>query len=190
LEIIIYLTSRRLILVCKQLGIDATTFAGAIADFEGAAKRLEVLSKNKTSNIYRDFAHAPSKVKASINAVKQQFPKRKLIAILELHTYSSLNEKFMDEYKGAMDQADTAIVFYSDHALQLKRMPALPKEKVKEGFEKQNLIVLTKKEDLENWLKHHDYFGANLLLMSSGNFDGIDILKIVDPVPEGEKARE
>ncbi len=89
-----------------------------------------------------------------------------------------------------MDQADTGIVFYSDHALQLKRMPPLPKEKVKEGFEKNNLIVLTSKDELENWLKHHDYFGANLLLMSSGNFDGMDLLKTVAPVPERAKASE
>ena len=176
-------------LVCKQLGIDAATFVNAIGDFTGAAKRLEILWGNKTSNVYRDFAHAPSKVKASIDAVKQQFPERKLIAILELHTYSSLDGKFMKEYKGAMDQADIGVVFYSDHALELKRMPPLPKEKVKEGFEKNNLIVLTSKQELENWLQHHEYSGTNLLLMSSGNFDGIDILKTIFPsLKEAEEA--
>src|SRR4029079_2576092 len=87
--------------VCKQLGVDASTFAKAVANFSGAARRLELISTTETSNIYRDFAHAPSKVKASIEAVKQQFPERKLIAILELHTYSSLNENFMKEYNGA-----------------------------------------------------------------------------------------
>jgi UDP-N-acetylmuramate: L-alanyl-gamma-D-glutamyl-meso-diaminopimelate ligase len=168
-------------LVCKQLGIHAATFVNSIADFTGAAKRLQVLSGDKTSNVYRDFAHAPSKVKASIDAVKQQFPARKLIAILELHTYSSLNEKFMTEYKGAMDQADIGVVFYSDHALEIKRMPPLPKEKVKEGFKKDNLIVLTSKQELENWLQHHEYSHTNLLFMSSGNFDGIDLLKIISP---------
>ena len=86
-------------LVCKELKINDGTFANAIADFTGAAKRLELISENENANVYRDFAHAPSKVKASINAVKQQFPERKLIAVLELHTFSSLNAEFMKEYK-------------------------------------------------------------------------------------------
>lgn len=161
--------------VCKQLGIEASKFVKAIADFSGAAKRLELISSTETNNIYRDFAHAPSKVKASIEAVKQQFPERRLIAILELHTYSSLNENFMKEYNGAMDQADVGIVFYSKHALELKRMPPLQKEKVKKGFGKDNLIVFTAKQELENWLQHHEYSDTNLLLMSSGSYDGFDI---------------
>jgi len=161
--------------VCKQLGVDASTFVKAVADFIGAARRLELISTTETSNIYRDFAHAPSKVKASIEAVKQQFTGRELIAILELHTYSSLNENFMKEYNGAMDQADIGIVFYSQHALELKRMPPLPKEKVIEGFGKDNLRVFTTKQELENWLQHHEYSNTNLLLMSSGSYDGLDI---------------
>ena len=138
-----------------------------------------MISCTETRNIYRDFAHAPSKVKATIEAVKQQFPERKLIAVLELHTYSSLNENFMKEYNGTMDQADIGIVFYSQHALELKRMPPLPKEKVIEGFGKDNLIVFTIKEELENWLQNHQYSDTNILLMSSGNYDGLDILKIL-----------
>ena len=161
--------------VCKQLGVEAPLFVKAIADFSGAAKRLELISGTETTNIYRDFAHAPSKVKASIEAVKQQFPGRKLIAILELHTYSSLNRNFMKEYNGAMEQADIGIVFYSRHALELKRMPPLPKEIVKEGFGKDNLIIFTSKQELEDWLQHHEYSNANVLLMSSGNYDGVDI---------------
>ena len=167
--------------VCKELGVNAETFVNAIADFTGAARRLELLSSSGASNVYRDFAHAPSKVKASIEAVKQQFPQRKLIAILELHTYSSLNVQFMKEYKGAMDKADIGIVFYSSHALELKRMPPLPKEKVKEGFEKENLLVFTAKQELENWLRLHEYGDTNLLLMSSGNYDGLDILQAIKP---------
>ena len=166
-------------LVCKQLGLSAQQFTKAIAGFSGAAKRLELLWQKKTTNVYRDFAHAPSKVKATIDAVKQQFPKRKLIAVLELHTFSSLNENFMKEYEGAMDNADEAVVFYSNHALELKRMPALAPEKVKQGFAKDNLLVINKKEELEQFLTNQHYSNANLLLMSSGNYDGLDILKLV-----------
>ncbi|MEP6594356.1 MAG: Mur ligase family protein [Ginsengibacter sp.] len=160
---------------CKQLGVYAPVFVKAVADFSGAARRLELISCTETSNIYRDFAHAPSKVKASIEAVKQQFPQRRLIAILELHTYSSLNGDFMKEYNGAMDQADVGIVFYSQHALELKRMPPLPKEKVIEGFGKDNLLVFTTKQELEKWLQNNEYSYTNLLLMSSGSYDGLDI---------------
>ena len=162
-------------LACKQLGIDAQTFLRAIANFTGASKRLELLAHSDSTNVYRDFAHAPSKVKATMDAVKQQFPERKLIAALELHTFSSLNEKFMNEYKGAMDAADSAAVFYSQHALELKRLPNLPKESVIKGFGKENLQVFNNKEELENWLVSQSYDDANLLLMSSGNYDGVDV---------------
>ena len=162
-------------LICRELGVGAPLFIKAITDFSGASKRLELLAENEKYNIYRDFAHAPSKVKASIEAVKQQFPKRTLIAVLELHTYSSLNENFMKEYKGAMDDADEAVVFYSSHALELKRMPELQPEKVKEGFAKANLRVINKKEELEQFLVSRKYRDTNLLLMSSGNYDGLDI---------------
>ena len=164
--------------VCKELGVEAVEFIKAIADFAGAAKRLELLAENRNYNIYRDFAHAPSKVKATIDAVKQQFPGRKLIAVLELHTYSSLNENFMKEYDGAMDNADEAVVFYSSHALELKRMPELSAEKVKQGFAKDNLIVINKKEELEEFLTTRHYSNSNLLLMSSGNYDGLDIFNL------------
>lgn len=161
---------------CRELGIEEAAFVQAISSFTGAAKRLELLAKNEHTIVYRDFAHAPSKVKATIEAVKQQYPERKLIAVLELHTYSSLNEQFMKEYKGAMDKADAAAVFYSGHALELKRMPPLPKEKVVEGFGKKDLAVLNQKEELVQWLQSQSYQNANLLLMSSGNYDGIDML--------------
>ncbi|MGI8582573.1 MAG: UDP-N-acetylmuramate--L-alanine ligase [Chitinophagaceae bacterium] len=166
-------------LVCKELGIGAPLFIKAIADFAGAAKRLELLSEKNNCNIYRDFAHAPSKVKATIEAVKQQFPDRKLIAILELHTYSSLNENFMKEYEGAMDNADKAVVFYSSHALALKKMPEISEEKIKQGFNKDELLVINKKEELEKFLQKENYSNSNLLLMSSGDYEGLDILKQV-----------
>lgn len=160
---------------CKQLAIDASTFVKAIASFSGASKRLELMASNSSTNVYRDFAHAPSKVTATINAVKQQYPDRELIAVLELHTYSSLNEKFMEEYNGAMDKADEAVVFYAKHALELKRMPELPKHVVEKGFIKNGLRVFNNKNELEHWLTSRDYKNANLLLMSSGNYDGLDM---------------
>jgi UDP-N-acetylmuramate: L-alanyl-gamma-D-glutamyl-meso-diaminopimelate ligase len=161
-------------LACKQLGVTSQEFIKAIASFTGAAKRLEVLAKNNSTVFYRDFAHAPSKVKATIEAVKNQFPDRKFIAALELHTYSSLNEAFMKEYNGAMDKADEASVFYSKHALELKRMPDLPKEIVRNGFSKDDLQVFNDRAELENWLNQLDYKNAVAVFMSSGNYDGLD----------------
>ncbi len=163
--------------VCKELNVNDITFAKAIADFTGASKRLELLAETTEYNVYRDFAHAPSKVTASINAVKQQFPQRKLIAILELHTFSSLNENFMSEYAGAMENADEAIVFYSRHALELKRLPALDPQMVIKGFNKTNLKVITDRKKLEAYLENKDCSNTNFLFMSSGNYEGMDVLQ-------------
>ena len=168
------------LLVCKELGIKEDAFAKAISNFEGAAKRLQLIASENGCNIYRDFAHAPSKVTASINAVKEQFPEKKLIAVLELHTFSSLNKNFMQEYKGAMDKADEAIVFYSKHALQLKRMNFLEPEIVKDGFKKDKLNVITERDKLEEKLKSYDFKDANYLFMSSGNYDGMNILSTLN----------
>ena len=161
---------------CKEIGVTANDFVTAIADFTGASKRLELLAYNSSVNVYRDFAHAPSKVKATIEAVKQQYPNRKLIGILELHTFSSLNEKFMGEYQGALSKADVAIVFYSKHALELKRLPDLPIDKIRHGFDQPGLLVMNHKQELEDWLFKYDFSNSNIVLMSSGNYDGIDML--------------
>lgn len=166
--------------VCKELKVDDHSFATAISSFTGAAKRLEIISEETTRNVYRDFAHAPSKVTASINAVKEQFPLRKLVAVLELHTFSSLNAEFMKEYKYSMDKADEAIVFYSNHALELKRMQPLDPEMVKKGFEKPGLMVINDKENLEKLLASLSKENTNILLMSSGNYDGIDIFETLN----------
>ncbi len=168
--------------VCKELGINSKSFTKAIASFSGATKRLELLFSNDQTNIYRDFAHAPSKLKATIDALKLQFPYRKLIAVFELHTFSSLNEAFMNEYKNSMDKADEAIVFFSKHALELKRMPDLSKEVVQTGFDKKNLIVMNDKKDLEKWLLQHDFKNATLVLMSSGNYDGLAIDSLIENI--------
>ena len=161
-------------LVCQQLGLSAKEFVEAISSFTGAAKRLELLAQKNGTVVYRDFAHAPSKAKATIEAARNQFPEKKLIAIFELHTYSSLNEAFMKEYGGVMDKADAAAVFYSKHALSLKRMPELSKESVKQGFAKTGLHVFNNKEELENWLGQQDYHNAVVLFMSSGNYEGFN----------------
>lgn len=167
---------------CLQLGISTESFLKAIASFTGAAKRLELLAKNSVTNIYRDFAHAPSKVKATVEAVRLQFPERKLIAILELHTYSSLNVNFMNEYKGALDGVDEAVVFYAKHALEIKKMPDLPADKVKEGFGNDELIVLNNTTDLLNWLRKINSANANILFMSSGNYDGLNINSLAEEI--------
>ena len=161
-------------MVSELLGVNAKDFTHAISSFTGAARRLEVLAKNEHTVFYRDFAHAPSKVKATIEAVKHQFPQKRLITALELHTFSSLNENFMKEYKGALSKADAAAVFYSQHALELKRMPPLPKEIVKNGFGRKDMMVFNDKNELENWLNQQDYKNAVVVFMSSGNYDGLN----------------
>lgn len=163
-------------LVCKEMGIDDEQFLSAISQFKGAAKRLEKIYDKGGTRVFRDFAHAPSKVKASTHALKAQFPDKKMVAVLELHTFSSLNEHFMKEYQGALDEADLAIVFYSRHALEIKRMPFLDPESVKAGFKRPDLMVVTQKEELEKSLKNLSTKDANFLFMSSGSFDGLNIL--------------
>jgi UDP-N-acetylmuramate: L-alanyl-gamma-D-glutamyl-meso-diaminopimelate ligase len=165
-------------LVCRELGVDTESFLSAIGSFTGASKRLEVLAHNDSTTIFRDFAHAPSKVKATIEAVREQFPGRKLVAALELHTYSSLNEAFMPHYKGALDPADDACVFYSHHAMEIKKMPPLPEQVVKEGFGNDSVQVFTDRNKLEQWLFEKDYHQTSLLLMSSGTYDGLDLTNL------------
>lgn len=167
---------------CKELGLSANDFTQAIGTFTGASKRLELLSSNEDRAVYRDFAHAPSKVKATIEAVKEQFPDRKLIGVLELHTYSSLNEAFMTEYNGALEPADQAVVFYSKHALQIKRLPDLPESAVQQGFNKSGLLIFTDAALLKEWLLSVNYHNSNLLLMSSGNYDGLDVVALAQEI--------
>ena len=161
-------------LVCKVLGVSTEQFLKAISTFTGAAKRLELLAKNDNTIVYRDFAHAPSKAKATIEAARQQFPDKKLIAVFELHTYSSLNAAFMKEYAGVMDGVDEAAVFYSKHALELKRMPELDKSVIEKGFRKKGLNTFNNRKELEDWLNSRDYDNAVVLFMSSGNYEGIN----------------
>ena len=169
-------------LVCKELGVANETFLKAIASFTGASKRLEVLGQNDHTVIFRDFAHAPSKVKATIDAVKQQFPNRRLITALELHTYSSLNADFMPHYKGALEKADEACVFYSHHAMEIKKMPDLPESTVLEGFAKTGLKVFTNRKDLETWLYEKDYDDSCVVLMSSGTYEDLNLAALTQKI--------
>jgi UDP-N-acetylmuramate: L-alanyl-gamma-D-glutamyl-meso-diaminopimelate ligase len=161
--------------ICQCMGIDELDFYEAIATFKGASKRLEKIAESNQTVIFKDFAHSPSKVKATTNAVKQQFANWKLLACLELHTYSSLNPEFLKEYQQALDAADTAVVFYSPEALQIKRMPEITEEQIKQAFQKQNLIVHTKPQLFREFLKSQNLKQTALLLMSSGNYGGIDM---------------
>ncbi len=167
-------------LVCECLGISTADFMRSIAGFKGAAKRLELLGKNENSAFYKDFAHSPSKLKATIEAVKEQFPQRELVACMELHTYSSLNSDFLEQYKGCMQKADKAIVFYSAHALEIKKMPPLPENKVKGSFGRDDIMVFTNKEKLADYLESLVWKGKNLLMMSSGSFDGLDLKELAE----------
>jgi UDP-N-acetylmuramate: L-alanyl-gamma-D-glutamyl-meso-diaminopimelate ligase len=161
-------------LVCRELGISDDQFYEAIQDFKGAAKRLELVDRNDSTAVYKDFAHSPSKLKATTLAVKEQFPECKLVACMELHTFSSLTKEFLLQYQGAMDEADVPIVFFSPHAIALKRLPAITEEMVLEAFGNKNIRVYTDSEVLYNDLIAMNWHNANLLMMSSGNFHGID----------------
>lgn len=164
--------------VCLQLGISKADFYSAIISFKGAAKRLELVHKREGFNFYKDFAHSPSKLKATTQAVKKQFPNRKLIACMELHTFSSLNETFLNEYQGAMNAADEAIVYFNPHTITHKKLKEITIDQVLHAFHRSDLIVFTKSEEVTAYLKQKEWTGKVLLMMSSGNFDGVDFTKL------------
>jgi UDP-N-acetylmuramate: L-alanyl-gamma-D-glutamyl-meso-diaminopimelate ligase len=167
-------------LICQELGIAAADFYEYITTFKGAARRLEVLAETGTGNIYKDFAHSPSKLTATINAVKTQFPDRKLIAVIELHTFSSLNKNFLSEYAGTLDIANEATVFIDEHTFQQKNIEPYPVEILKSAFANNNIQVFNQPGALLNYLENIDLHNANLLLMSSGNFGGINLTELAD----------
>ncbi|MCO6499822.1 MAG: peptidoglycan synthetase [Vicingus serpentipes] len=162
-------------LICNQLKIEDEQFYEAIQDFKGAAKRLELIAKNDSTAIYKDFAHSPSKLKATTQAVKKQYPNRKLIACMELHTFSSLNKDFLKEYKNSMEAADEAYVYYSNHTLEHKKLAAITPEEVKAAFASDNVVIYNNSDELFQLLKAKDWNKSVLLLMSSGNFDGVNL---------------
>ncbi len=164
--------------VCQQMGIGEEEFYEAIATFSGASKRLEKIAEGTTGVAFKDFAHSPSKVKATTQAVKNQYPNRKLIACLELHTYSSLNPDFLKEYQGALDAADEAIVFYSPHAVEIKKLQPVTSGQIAEAFNRQDLRIFTNPTDFKDYLFSQPFENTSLLLMSSGNYGGLDFEEV------------
>ena len=160
--------------ICQQMGIDENDFYEAISSFQGASKRLEKITETENCVAYKDFAHSPSKVLATTNALKNQFPKRKLIACLELHTYSSLNPEFLNEYKGTLDAADVAVVFYSPHALEIKKLKVISQQQIADAFQRDDLIIYTNPIAFKDFLFSQQFNDISLLLMSSGNYGGLD----------------
>jgi UDP-N-acetylmuramate-alanine ligase len=160
------------------MGIDEDDFYEAVATFKGASKRLEKIVESKSSVVFKDFAHSPSKVMATAKAVREQFPEMKLIACLELHTFSSLNPEFLKEYNKSLEPADEAVVFFSPESLEIKKMEPISKDQIRKAFDKENLIVYTTAQEFKEHLQNLDYSNAVLLLMSSGNYGGLDFEEI------------
>jgi UDP-N-acetylmuramate: L-alanyl-gamma-D-glutamyl-meso-diaminopimelate ligase len=160
--------------ICQNMGVDEADFYEAIATFKGASKRLEKIAETKTAVAYKDFAHSPSKVKATTEAVKAQYPNRKLVACLELHTYSSLNAEFLKEYEGTLDAADVAVVFYSPDAVKIKQLEEVSYDQILEAFKRNDLIIYTNPEEFKGFLYEHNLKESALLLMSSGNYGGLN----------------
>lgn len=165
--------------VLSNLGVSDLDFYQAIMSFKGASKRLELVDSSENKSVYKDFAHSPSKLKATIEAVKYQYPERQLIACMELHTYSSLNTEFLKQYSGCMDLADIAVVYYNRHALEIKKLPFFDKEVVLNAFNRADMKVYNDSNELVNFLKEESTDNTNILMMSSGDFDGINLKSLI-----------
>ena len=160
--------------ICQNMGVDEADFYEAIASFKGASKRLEKIAEGKDKVAYKDFAHSPSKVSATTKAVKAQYPNRKLVACLELHTYSSLNTEFLKEYEGALDASDVAVVFYSPDAVKIKQLEEVSYNQIAQSFKRDDLIIYTNPDEFKEFLFNYDLDNSALLLMSSGNYGGLN----------------
>lgn len=160
--------------ICQQMGVDEADFYEAIASFSGASKRMEKIAESSNKVAFKDFAHSPSKVRATTQAVKEQFPNRKLLACLELHTYSSLNAEFLTEYDGALDAADEAVVFYSPNAVKIKQLEEVTSEQIAKALKREDLKIFTNAKAFEEYLFAQNFDDSSLLLMSSGNYGGLD----------------
>ena len=160
--------------ICQNMGVDEADFYEAIASFKGASKRLEKIAESSTKVAYKDFAHSPSKVAATTKAVKEQYPNRTLVACLELHTYSSLNAEFLKEYEGALEFADVAVVFYSPDAVKIKQLEEVTYEQIAQSFNREDLIIYTNPKEFKDYLFHLNLDSTALLLMSSGNYGGLN----------------
>jgi UDP-N-acetylmuramate: L-alanyl-gamma-D-glutamyl-meso-diaminopimelate ligase len=164
--------------ICQHMGVVEEDFYEAIATFKGASKRLEKIAESTTNVAYKDFAHSPSKVSATTNAVKEQYPDRTLVACLELHTYSSLNAEFLKEYQSALDAADVAVVFYSPHAVEIKKLEKVTEEQIATAFQRDDLIIYTDPAQFKEFLFGQTFEDTALLLMSSGNYGGLDFKEV------------
>lgn len=162
--------------VCLQMNVTEEDFYEAMTTFSGADKRLQTLYKSDTLHIIKDFAHAPSKVKASVDAVVERFKGKHIVAISEIHTYSSLNKDFIPQYRGALDGVDAGVVFFEPANLEIKRLPKVSNEDIQAAFGNPNLSVANQKEQLEDFLKANLKPNSVLLFMSSGRLGGLDVL--------------
>ncbi|PVX52011.1 UDP-N-acetylmuramate: L-alanyl-gamma-D-glutamyl-meso-diaminopimelate ligase [Balneicella halophila] len=170
--------------VCKELGISDNDFYKSMESFGGASKRLQLLEKNNKVTVFQDFAHSPSKLKATTSAVKEQYNDKHLVACMELHTFSSLSAKFLSHYKDTMEKADTAIVYFNPHTIEHKRLEPISIEQVKESFGREDLLVYNDSQELQSLLKGMSWDNKVLLLMSSGNFDGISLKEFAKEIRE------
>ena len=164
--------------ICQHMGVDEDDFYEAIATFKGASKRLEKIAENDSTVIFKDFAHSPSKVEATTNAVKEQYGDRTVLACLELHTYSSLNAEFLKLYKGALNNADKAVVFYSPHAVEIKKLEKVTAQQIAGAFQRDDLIIYTNPVEFKEFLFSQNLANTALLLMSSGNYGGLDFEEV------------
>lgn len=160
--------------ICQHMGIDEDDFYEAISTFKGASKRLEQIVASDRTVVFKDFAHSPSKVSATTKAVKDQFVDKEVIACLELHTYSSLTPEFLKQYKDSLNPANKAVVFFSPEALALKKLNPISKEQIITAFGREDLIVYTNAIEFQNYLETLDYNNKAVLLMSSGNYGGLN----------------
>lgn len=165
-------------LLCTEAGVEEENFYHHLKSFRGAARRLEGVAEGNDITVYYDFAHAPSKVKATLEAVKAKYADKKVMACLELHTFSSLNKNFIGQYKDTLQAADLASVYYSYHTLRHKKLPEIHPPEVIEAFDRSDLNVFTESKAFESWVRSNVQPGTVLLLMSSGNFGGLDILSL------------
>ena len=162
-------------LACHCIGVAPDDFYREISTFTGASNRLEKICETETSVAYKDFAHSPSKLKATINAVRERYPNKKLVACMELHTFSSLMADFLPQYKGCMAEADVAYVYFNPKVIEHKQLTPITSEEVREAFGTENVEVFTESEALQKKLQSLNYENTALLMMSSGTFDGINV---------------
>lgn len=167
---------------CAAVGVSDEDFYKAIATFKGASKRLELVAKSEDCSVYKDFAHSPSKLKATIAAVREQFPNRHLVACMELHTFSSLTEKFLAQYAGCMDAADTAIIYYSPEAIALKKLPPITPKMIFDAFGRQDVRIFNDSDELKDNILNINNKNTVFLLMSSGDFNGINVTELGEKI--------